>query len=181
MPDIDADIKLASVSGDSLAFSRLRKFILSDAMSDRLYDAISVYLDGAPIVDWVIAERFVRYPRDPLIAAATINSAAMRSCPSLQFWRAVESVACGEAWDEGSDARIQAILALHKHPGGCSRGIKEILLRGLGDASPVVRDSSAISAQRCFGIPEPEVISGCGDGNLPGRIGPSIEKWLKTT
>jgi hypothetical protein len=75
---IDSDIDLAFLNEDYLVFSRLRKFLLSGDVSKRLYDAMSVYLARAPIVDWAVAERFVRYPADPLIAAAAINEAAVR-------------------------------------------------------------------------------------------------------
>jgi hypothetical protein len=179
VPDIKSDIDIASSTEGGVVFSRLREFLLSGDVSHDIYDAVSVYLERAPVVDWAIAERFVRYPADPLVAATTINAAAIRRCPSPEFWIAVESVAWGEAWDKGDDARIQAILALNRRPGGCNSRTKEILLRGLNDDSPIVRDSSAIAAQRCFGIPEPEVISGRGEGTLRSRIGEAIEDWLQ--
>lgn len=165
---------------DSSAFRYVRQYLVSTTGSDEsLYNAVSVYLEEAPVVDWNIALKFVRYPDDPLVAAATIQAASLRRCPEREFWSAVEDIAAGEEWDSLGDARIQAILALNRNPYLDAKQVKAILLKNLQNSSAVMRDSAAISAQRCFGIPENEIIAGGELGKLFDRIPTQVIKWLE--
>jgi hypothetical protein len=114
-----------------------------------------------------------------LVAAAAIAAAALRNCPDPVFWSAVGDVAGGEAWDSMDDARIQAILALNRNPQASNEKTKKILCAALKDGSPTVRDSAAIAAQRCFGIPENEMLAGAEWGKLSEKLPKQILEWLE--
>lgn len=167
-------------NADPSAFRRLREYLLSASHADEdLYNAVSVYLEDSPVVDWQIALKYVRYPDDPLVGAAAIAAAALRRCPDLAFWSAVNEIAEGEAWDSMDDARIQAILALNRSPFTCDVKTKKILRSSLNDESAAVRDSAAIAAQRCFGIPENEILAGGEAGRLSTRLQREVLEWLE--
>lgn len=167
-------------TADSSAFSRLHKYLMTlDCPDDDLYSAVSVYLEESPVVDWQVALKYVRYPEDPLVAAAAIAAASLRLCPHPTFWSAVNDIAAGEAWDDMDDARIQAILALNRGPSRCDERVKIILRASLEDSSAAVRDSAAIAAQRCFGISENEVLAGGEAGKLPERLQRQVLEWLR--
>lgn len=167
-------------NADPSAIRRLREYLLSvDGVDEDLYDAVSVYLEDAPVVDWRIALKYVKYPDDPLIAAAAIAAASLRRCPEVAFWTAVDEIAEGEAWDSMDDARIQAILALNRGPFASDKKTKEILRSSLNDESAAVRDSAAIAVQRCFGIPENEILADGEAGTLPARLQKQVLEWLE--
>lgn len=177
---IQADIELIDAGiADAKAFQRLRKFLLSEIEGDAdLYDAVSVYLTESPIVDWQVAEKYVKYPKDPEVAAAAISAGALRLSPSANFWSSVEEVASGEAWDKTDDARIQALLALNRSPFRSLERTKKILRESLKSGSAAVRDSTAIAVQRCFGVPENQVVAGGEAGELFTRLPKQMVEWL---
>jgi len=139
---------------------------------------LAAYLEYAEAVDWTIVNLFVRYPDDPMISATVILNASLRRENSFEFWKAVEEIAAGEEWDDEDDARIMAVLALPLSPSGCNENVRSILSACANDASPVLRDSAIIAAQRCLGIPEQEILSGDGTGDLRNRVGGKVSDWL---
>jgi hypothetical protein len=161
------------------AFQALRQYITLSPSQDYLYEAISNYLEYSPVVDWSISEAFVRFEKDPMVSAATIDSSARRGCPSEKFWTAVEQIAEGEQWDVEEEARVQAILALPLRNGGCGERTRRILADCLSDPSPAMRDTAAIAAQRCCGVPESEIKGSEGDGHLIDKVSDHVRKWLR--
>jgi hypothetical protein len=169
--------RISNGSASAQDFQALRKYV-SDGGREHLYEAITAYLELAPVVDWAIAAKFSSYGDDPMVAAAAISSAGLRGCPEEPFWTVAKQVALGAAWDSGNDARVQALLVLHKVPGGCDAEVKNLLLTALADESPSVRDSAAIAAQRCFGVGESDIVVGGEDGTLFQRVPHEVAEWL---
>ena len=176
--DIEA---LGAGTIDELASTRIRNALLLDSLPQQsLYAAITVYIDESLTVDWTVAEKYVKYPSYPMAAAAAIAAAGLRRCPSAAFWKAVEDVAAGEAWDVENAARTQAILTLNRNPSGCGKATKQILRLSLKDSSPTIRDCAAIALQRCVGTAEPHVITKGENGSLVKQLPMTMIQWLGT-
>jgi hypothetical protein len=170
--------KARSGSASDSDFVVLHTYLLDpDDDLDRIYSAVSNYLEQAPTVDWSIAVRYVTYPEDPMISAAAISMGGIRHCPDKRFWDQVLAIAKGVDWDPENDARVQALLALHSMPGGCADA-RDIIRHNLLSDWESVRDSAAVAAQRCFGRRAPDVVIHTVSGRLIESVGSDVLNWL---
>jgi len=176
---VDTAIKRArSGVGDERDFECLHEYLKSpDENHDRIYQAVTNYLKHAKIVDWGIAANYVNYPEDPLVSATTISMASIGACPDKSFWNWVLEIAKGVDWDSENDARVQALLALSRMPGGCAEA-RDIIRSSLLSDWNSVRDSAAIAAQRCFGRKESDVVIVGSSGRLIESVGTEVLNWI---
>jgi hypothetical protein len=170
--------RVRSGRGVGSDFNKLLGYLKNpDDDPNRLYEAVTNYLKYSDHVDWSIARTYVDYPLDPMIAATTISMASIGGCPDDRFWQSVLKIAGGVSWDPENDARIQAILALSRMPGGCPEA-RSIIRDNLVSDSESVRDSAAVAAQRCFGRNEPDMVYEGPSGRLIESVGSDVLNWI---